>query len=253
MLGRFLKKSMPEDQRVQYRRVPGRGDAIGVKMICANGAPVSGSLVDLSAGGAAIEFTDDFSNELLLDDVRELVFSSLTASSFRAYAQVRSLPRDGAPNRYGLMFLDAQAVFDQLDDSFYKFFNRRRFRRAKPALGENIKAELGFGNVVEKVMVHDVSLGGASVIVPADLSTTVEIDMSVSLRIHIPKTGLSLDHYAIVRHVTHTTTGIRVGLSMEPAAESDDSRRQMRKARSALADYIQRRLNEIDQYNSAFR
>lgn len=252
MLGRFLKKSRPQDQRSHYRRVPGRGDAIGVKLICSTGQPIAGTLVDLAAGGAAIEFSQDVVDELQLDVVRELVFSSLTSKSFRAWAQVRSLPREGAPNRYGFMFHDSQAIFEQIDDAFYKFFNRRRFRRAKPALGEKIKAEICFSNVAETVTVHDVSLGGAAVIVPEDIAGMLEVDMGVSLTIHVPKTEHSLQHYAIVRHITPGATGIRVGLSMDPGTEAGDSKRRCRKARLALADYIQRRLDEIDRYNSAY-
>ena len=252
MLGRFLKKQLPEDQRVHYRRIPGKGDAIGVKLICANGGPVAGTLVDLSAGGAAVEFKDDLSGELDLADVRELVFSSLTASSFRTHAEVRSLPRAETPGRYGFMFLDAQSIFDQLDDSFYKFFNRRRFRRAKPALGERLKAEIGFGNTIEQVSVHDLSLAGAAIVVSPELAAEFQVDMQVNLKIHVPKTEFVIDHYAIVRHITSGPTGIRVGLSLEPCDDGDESKRQLKKARAALGDYIRRRIDEIDRYNSAF-
>lgn len=252
MLGRFLKKHLPEDQRVYYRRVPGKGAAIGVKLICANGRPVAGTLSDLSAGGAAVEFDGDLSGELELEGVRELVFSSLTASSFRAHAEVRSLPRPETPGRYGFMFLDPQDVFEQLDDAFYKFFNRRRFRRAKPALGERLHAEVAFGHTVEQVSVHDLSLAGAAIIVPADLAADFQVDTQVQLKIHVPKTEYAIDHYAIVRHVTPGPTGIRVGLSLEPCDEGGESKRQTRKARAALGDYIRRRLDEIDRYNSAF-
>lgn len=251
MLGRFRKKAIHEDTRAHYRKSPGRADAIGVKLICANGAPVSGAIVDLSAGGTAIEFTDDVSHDLEIDEVRQLVFSSLTRSSVRAWGQVRALPTESHPSRYGFMFLETGELFEQLDESFYKFFNRRRFRRAKPALGQRFKADICFGNVVETAAVHDVSLGGVSVMISPDLASSMYVDMPVELTLHVPKTDFELKHYAIVRHLTPEGSQVRVGMSMEVVEESD-SKRHLAKARAALADYIQRRVDEMDRYNSAY-
>ncbi|MEM8714009.1 MAG: PilZ domain-containing protein, partial [Planctomycetota bacterium] len=117
MLKRIFTKNAPEDQREYYRRVPGKGATLGVKVICANGAPIPGTLMDLSAGGAAIEFKEDLSQELFEGEQRELVFSSLTLSSIRAWAQVRTVPTERNPSRYGFQFLDAAALFEQLDDA----------------------------------------------------------------------------------------------------------------------------------------
>lgn len=251
MFGRFGKKTLPEDPRAHYRRASGRSDAIGVKLICANGAPVSGTLVDLSAGGCGVLFSLDMSHELVLDEVRELVFSSLNRSSIRAWGQVRSLPFGEGPARYGFMFLETAALFEQLDDTFYKYFNRRRFRRAKPALGESLKAELTFGGVIETVQLHDISVGGAGLVVPKDIGDMLTVDAEVELRIFVPKTDLALGHRAIVRHLSMDNRGVRVGLAIEVCAGTD-SKRQVKRAEAALADYVQRRIEEIDRYNKAF-
>lgn len=252
MLGRFLKKTVPEDHRTHYRRVPGRGDALGVKVICSNGAPISGVLIDLSAGGAAVVFDQDMSGDLLVDEVRELVFSSLTASSFRAAAVVRSIPQEGGPNRYGFQFLDGVALFEQLDDSFYRYFNRRRFRRAKPGIGERFKAVLKIEGEAIDVSVRDVSMGGVGFVVSEEDAARLAVDQPVAIDLHVPKTEHVLATYAIVRHLTPDTSGVRVGFSMEPASEGA-SKRNTKRALAALSDYIQRRLDEIDRYNSAFK
>lgn len=251
MFGRFGKKTAPEDTRAHYRRVAGRADAIGVKLICGNGATVPAALLDLSAGGCAVEFSIDMSSELVLDDVRELVFSSLNRSSIRAWGQVRSLPTEGAPHRYGLMFLETGQLFEQLDQTFYKYFNRRRFRRAKPALGETFRAELAFGNTALAVDVRDISLGGAGIIVPKDVADMLTVDMPVALRVFVPKTDHAVSHYGIVRHVSADARGVRVGLAIE-ADPGTESKRGVKKAETALADYIQRRIDEMDRYNTAY-
>ena len=48
-------KSRPEDLRAHYRRALGKGVALGVQVMSSDGLPMSGQLIDLSAGGASIE------------------------------------------------------------------------------------------------------------------------------------------------------------------------------------------------------
>ena len=251
MLNRLFKKSAPDDQRVHYRKAPGKGAALGVKLVCANGAPVSGVLMDLSAGGAAVEFEEDLAHELDLGVERELVFSSLTAKPVRAIAVVRMTPNERTPKRYGFEFADGHELFSQLDDSFYKYFNRRQFRRAKPALGETVRATFGFGNVAETVEIYDLSRGGASFYVPPDLVEHLTMDMPVELSIHIPKTDHTLVNYAIVRHGAQDSKGYRVGVAMEPVPDSK-GKRTNKKAFTAFTDYLQKRITEMDRYNTAY-
>ncbi len=252
MLSRLFKKALPQDQRGHYRRSLGKGAALGVKMICGNGAPVSGELVDLSAGGAAIEFGTPLpAGELDLGSARELVFSSLTKRSIRTIAHVRSMPRGEGPERYGFQFLDAHAIFDQLDDSFYRYFNRRRYRRAQPGLGENVQVDIAFGSIADKVKVYDLSIGGISFYADETLVEHMHPDLPIDVRLQVPKTDQVLTFYGLVRHVSPDARGVRVGLALE-AVHDGDSKRHARKAEAALAAYIQRRLDEIDRYNSAY-
>ena len=116
MLRRFFRKTVVEDGRSHVRRVPGRGDALGVKVVCANGAAITGVLGDLSAGGAAIEFDQDMSGDLAPGEVREIVFCSLAASPISVVATVRSVPAAGGPHRFGFEFLDQAALFEKLDE-----------------------------------------------------------------------------------------------------------------------------------------
>ncbi|QDV05499.1 Flagellar brake protein YcgR [Planctomycetes bacterium Poly30] len=251
MLRRLFTKNAPEDQRVHYRRIPGKSAAMGVKLICANGAPVSGALIDLSAGGVAIEFDEDLTQELEIGSERELIFSSLTVKSVRALGIVRMVPNERTPKRFGFEFTDGAALFQQLDDSFYKYFNRRQFRRAKPALGEKVYAEFGWGNILQTVDIYDLSRGGASFYVPHDLAAQLELDMPVELVLRVPKTDFTLVHYAIVRHVTQDSRGFRVGVSMEVVTEGEN-KRNVRKGVAAYSDYLQARIAEMDRYNSAY-
>lgn len=224
---------------------------MGVKLICSTGVVVSGKLVDLSAGGTAIEFEEDMSKELALGAERELQFSSLTTRPVRATSTVRVTPSERAPRRYGFEFVDGSALFQQLEGTFYKYFNRRQYRRASPALGEKVSAELSWGDRQQTVDIYDLSVGGASFFVPDDLAEKFDLDMSVELTIRVPKTEHTLVHSAIVRHMTRESRGLRVGVSMKVVADSGNKRR-VRKAVTAYSDYLQVRIAEMDRYNSAY-
>ena len=251
MLGRLFKKTAVEDDRSHYRRAPGRGDALGVKVVCANGAAITGVLTDLSAGGAAIAFDQDMSSDLALGEVRELVFCSLTASPISAAATVRSVPGGGEPHCFGFEFIDGAALFEELDDTMLRFFNRRRFRRAKPAIGERFRAVMKFDDGDVEADVRDVSMRGVGLAVTDEVSVRLTVDENVPIELFVPGTDHVVRVEGTVRHLTRTGKGVRAGFSMEPLP-GEAARRSTKRAIAALSDYIQRRLDEIERYNSAF-
>lgn len=251
MLGRLFKKTTVEDERSHYRRAPGRGDALGVKIVCANGAAITGVLTDLSAGGAAIAFDQDMSGDLALGEVRELVFCSLTTSPIRAAAIVRSVPGAVEPRSFGFEFLDETTLFEKLDDAMLRFFNRRRFRRAKPAIGERFRAVMKFDQEEVEADVRDVSMRGVGLAVTDAVAARLAVDESIPIELFVPGTDHVIRVEGTVRHLTRKGKGVRAGLSMETGPE-EASTRSGKRAVAALSDYIQRRLDEIERYNSAF-
>lgn len=251
MLGRLLKKMAQREGRAHYRSDPGRA-GIGVKVIAENGSPMPAKLVDVSAGGAAIEFKGEFDDGLQQGDERELIFTSLSLAQVRVVAVVRSTPTSDAPRRFGFQFVDTSEVFRQLDDSFYKFFNRRRFRRAKPAIGERFKADLAIAGVKHTLDVRDVSLGGISLMVSTELAEALHEGLTCEVSFKVPKTDLVLTNAAEVRHISPEGKRFRVGFALEPSG-SKENRRNEKKAASELSEYIHRRVTEMDKYNDAFR
>ena len=252
MLRRFFRKTVVEDGRSHVRRVPGRGDALGVKVVCANGAAITGVLGDLSAGGAAIEFDQDMSGDLAPGEVREIVFCSLAASPISVVATVRSVPAAGGPHRFGFEFLDQAALFEELDDAFFRFFDRRRFRRAKPAIGERFRAVLMIGGDGVEADVRDVSMRGVGLAVTDQISARLAVDETVSIDLFVPGTESVVRVEAVLRHLTTTEKGVRAGFSMEPAPR-ETSKRRAKRASAALSDYVQRRLDEMERHDSASR
>ncbi|MEM9381899.1 MAG: PilZ domain-containing protein [Planctomycetota bacterium] len=251
MLKRLFSKTRPEDLRVHYRRALGKGVALGVQAVSSDGLPMSGHLVDLSAGGASIEFDDRVERELELGSEKELVFSSLTSTPVRVRAIVRTTPEDGEPRRYGFEFLETKEFHGALQEGFFKFFNRRRHRRAQPALGEDFIADIQFGGVERVVRIHDISLKGATFHIEPELFELLSLSSEIELSFIVPKTDMRLVHQATVKNVTVESRGIRVGVALDPMAGSD-TRRNIKRAEAALSDYIDRRLREMDSYNTAY-
>lgn len=255
MLNRFLKKSTPSDQRAHYRRELTGADAIAVKVLRSDGMPVPATLVDLSAGGVAVDFSEEqaqhIAEDLQLDEQRDVIFSTLTESAIQVPALVRQTPSESHPYRFGFQFVDGGAFLEQLGPTVLKHFNRRRHRRAKPGLGETIRATVAFENVSVDVKLLDVSLGGASFDLAPDVAAQLAVDAELELAIKVPKTDYALVYHAVIRHMTSAATSVKVGVQME-VVSAVGGKRHLKRGQVALGDYIQRRLDEMDRYNSAF-
>lgn len=251
MFSRFFKKASPADQREHYRRAPGKKAALGVRLVLATGEAVQGELVDVSAGGAAVRFERDMASVLALEQLVELRFTSLTRGNIKVQAVVKGLPRDASQRRYGFQFLDRGELFRQLDESFYKFFNRRRWVRAQPALDRRVRAEVAFGESAIDLDVHDLSREGVSFLMPPDVAAMIDSDTSLEVTVHIPKTDACAVFFGLVRHKTQSPTGLRVGCALEPS-EGDGGKKKQKKELELLAQYLAKRIEEMDRYNSAF-
>lgn len=249
MLWRLFSKSKAIPDRSQYRSAPSRADGVGVQIALGNGVPISGRLIDMSAGGAAIDFDEGVEADLVLDAVRTITFSSLSSTPLRISAIVRSLPSSDEPNRYGFEFMDEVQIDKEEHAGFLRLFNRRRDRRARPGLDERLGGQIIVNGLSYDVLLHDISVGGACIRVPQDLhlSTGSEFEF----RFSIPKTNHVMVCLAEVRSVHTDASGTRLGLATAVVPESD-SKRNLDRAQAALADYIERRVTEMERYNSAF-
>ena len=249
MLWRLFSKAKAIPDRTHYRSAPSRSDGIGVQMVSGDGLPVSGRLIDMSAGGAAIEFDEGVEKDLVLGAVRTITFSSLNSSPLRVESVVRSLPSSGESNRYGFQFVDQVELDGEQHAGFLRLFNRRRDRRARPGLDERLGGKIIVHGLSHEVTLHDVSMGGASIRVPSDLGLTVGSEFE--LRFSIPRSSHEIVCLAEVKSLSADALGTRAGVATAVVLQSD-TKRNLDRAQAALADYIQRRVTDMERYNSAF-
>jgi len=252
MFSRFFKKSPPADQREHYRRTTGQRATLGVRLMLPTGELLPGELVDVSAGGAAVRFSTDLGTVLQVESPCELRFTSLTKGNIKVQAIVRSCPREDAPNCFGFQILDQADLFRQLDESFYKYFNRRRRVRAQPALDRRVTAEVAIGQTTIAIDLYDLSCEGASFVAPADMAERIKSDTSLEVTIPVPRVDTKVTFYGLVRHRTATTQGLRVGCTLEPG-DGSRGKKPSKKDLAALDEFIAKRVEEMERYNSAFR
>jgi hypothetical protein len=212
---------------------------------------VTGELLDVSAGGAAIRFDRELGDVLPLETQIELRFTSLTKGSINVQATVRSGPRPDAPKRFGFQFLDQADLFRQLDESFYKYFNRRRWVRAQPALDRRVTAQVAFGDLALDLDVHDLSREGVSFAMPADVAAQVKSDTPLEITIPVPRVDAAVTFFGLVRHKTATQLTQRIGCTLQPG-DGKNVRKASKKDLAALDEYIAHRVAEMERYNSAF-
>ncbi len=252
MFSRFFKKSQPADQREHYRRTAGQKATLGVRLALPTGEVLPGELLDVSAGGAAVCFNTDLATMLKVESPCELRFTSLTKGNIKVQAIVRSCPRADAPNRFGFQIQDQGDLFRQLDESFYKYFNRRRWVRAQSALDRRVTAEVAIGQTAIAIDVFDLSREGVSFVVPADMAESIKSDTSLEVTIPVPRVDTKVTFYGLVRHRTATPQGLRVGCTLEPA-DGKSGKKPSKKDLAALEGFIAKRVEEMERYNSAFR
>ena len=142
--------------------------------------------------------------------------------------------------------------FEKLDEAFLRFFNRRRLRRAKPAIGERFRAVVLIGEIGLEADVRDVSMRGVGLAVNDEASARLAVDETVLIDLFVPGTESVVRVEGVVRHLTSTGKSVRAGFSVEPAP-GGLSERYAKRASAALPDYIQRRLDEMERHDFASR
>lgn len=244
----FFRRKKKKDEgprselRRHYRRAPGKKHALGVKLVRAEG-PVAGELIDLSAGGAGVLFPWDRDPVMEPGEEVELSFTSLVHGGEVKVAAVVASARDEeepAGRRYGFEFTDHERLFAQLDAYYFKFFNRRRAMRVRPALDKKLRAELSFGPGSMDVAIHDVSPDGFGVLMKPEDAQLLDGVNDMTCTFTLPGAKEATTWQARTVHLTSLAQGTALG-AVFLIAEAD----AVGPERQALADYCAARAAEI--------
>jgi hypothetical protein len=101
------------------------------------------------------------------------------------------------------------------------------------------------------VKIHDISMSGTTFHVDGATGAKLLLGTEVQLRFQVPKSDHVLVYDAQVRNLKTEAKGVRVGVEMT-VASGWETKRNVRRAVAALGDYIDRRVREMERYNSAY-
>ncbi len=213
---RRKKKAAQEELRQHYRRQPRKKDSLGAKLTLLDGRTASGDLVDASAGGVGVQVTPDRDPELEEGAQVVLTLSSLHHGTQLQTGAVICSRREVDGNvRYGLAFVDAERLFENLDNYFVRFLNRRNVVRVRPALDVKLKARVMNEGREETLIVHDLSMAGIGLAVTAQNLVWFEKTETFDVHVKLPKMAGEFTWPAQNVHVTSVGDAHRAGLQFD--------------------------------------
>lgn len=237
----------PEELRQRYRRAPGKNHALGILLKVPGGNAVSGDLIDVSAGGAAVRFAIERDPDLRVGQAVQLAFSSLLhGGEILVDVRVASVRGEDDWRRYGFEFQEVEELFRQLDSYYFNFFNRRRRMRVRPALDARLPLTIEWGGEELAQQVNDLSTLGLGF--NANKATAARLEGVKEVEVHfpIPKTEHVIRTRAGIRHVTELSRGILFGL------EFLDGDEQFAEQRAILRTYVKARESDMARWDSAY-
>lgn len=235
-----------DELRRFYRRAPGKKHALSVQIRREQTTSLNGELADVSAGGAGVSFAAAHDPELSPGAGTVLVFSSLGRSGqVFAMSRVVSATPVADGTRYGFEFVDLPGLFQQLDEYYVRFFNRRRLVRVRPGLDQKIEVRLSTQAGSSLGRLQDFSTDGVGIALDTEQASTLPDADALEVQFVIPKSRVEIRWAARAVHLTNAKAGAVLGgeFAPEPCAELESQRK-------ALADYAEVRAAEMARWDS---
>ena len=178
---------MRSDRRKHHRILPEQ-KRLEVTVLINDLPPITGALLDASAGGVGAQFSGLNCPALMIgQEVQIQLTSQRSKHSLVFSAQVRNRREEQGARRYGFCFTDPEQVESQLPPDLHKLFNRRTMCRLEPGKDPCIQIVLSDGDTrrVEGRLV-EISGTGMVVVIPARVDGTLIDSVQVNLSFRLP-------------------------------------------------------------------
>jgi c-di-GMP-binding flagellar brake protein YcgR len=177
------------ERRKHYRVRPHTTQPIRASLERESGPSIRGECVELSIGGAWVEFDRPQDSQLEQGESCSLgLHADSHADVVKATSRVVNvLPLDDGRLRVGFQFLNRIELYAQLDEFYARCFNRRRHVRVAPGYDLRIPIELAWGEGSIAATAHDISEGGLGLMVPLEKSKALAKVGEVDLKFRLPK------------------------------------------------------------------
>ena len=202
--------------------------------------PLPTRLIDVSAGGAALEVEHDGAEVRTNQETVLRFFVGSGDACFDMHGIIRNVRSSEGRSTLGIEFTDPSLLQLHLPPSLFKLFNRRRSFRVNPAPDEPITVSLrrSSDNLRLKLGMADISAEGVGATGANPSCGLLVVEDRVEIRFSLPGASREVVFQAIVRSVVSREPIWRVGLSF---AETSP---QFARHQNAVQDYVLRRQHD---------
>jgi c-di-GMP-binding flagellar brake protein YcgR len=210
--------SREDDRRGQYRVRASRKQPISAVLVVDDVELGEGECIDLSIGGAWVEFhAADVSGlpagDLCLLRIRAALHPDAVHASSRI---VSSVALDDDRVRVGFQFTDRIELYAQLDEVYAPCFNRRRHVRASSDAELRVPVSILWRNGSIEGTARDLSEGGLGVEVPLGQLKALERVERVDLSFHLPEEPAAVSCRGTIRGRVNLQRSSLLGIEFEP-------------------------------------
>ena len=232
------------EQRKQYRVRVQEGRILQIALLPAKGtSPCAGTIIDVSADGAAVRFPLADCPALALGATVELsVTSDQLKTPLLAHARVRHRIEEKDFRQYGFQFTDREQFERRLSPILNALFNRRRAYRVEPdseaPVEVAVEAHEGGTSVPGRLV--NISAGGLQVRLPVDSDAALVDSDIVKLSFSLPQCPRPFALVGSVRSRFLDGMWVRYGIAFDQGRSGTFERQA-----DGISDYVMRRQREI--------
>ena len=215
-----LRTEQVERQRVNrrgpYRALPPEAGQLSVVFTSSVIRPVSAELVDISTFGIGVCIPGPRRGEMIRGEVYQVTIGSEVHPDIVTPVQLRSSAAEEGAWHYGFEFVDVGGLYEQLDDFFVRYLNRRHDERLRLARPGAHRARDGMGRRDSaRSQVFDISRSGVGFSLSAQELPALEEGARVGVRFRLPGTGLELAGHATLARLTLLGAQFVLGLAFD--------------------------------------
>lgn len=204
--------------RQTYRVRPETREPIRACVEREGGSTIQGDCIDLSIGGAGVEFEPTRYPELEMGDVCMLkIRTDSHPDAIQATCRVVGIqPLDNGGVRFGFQFVNRIELYAQLDEHYAELFNRRRHVRGAidPELRSPVQLDWNGGSVAG--IAHDVSESGLGLTLPFHTAAALAKVTNLKVTFTLPKQKEPIVCGATIKGRTKFENDCLIGLEFLP-------------------------------------
>lgn len=238
--------SEPGNQRQHYRVRSTKMQPIRASLEREYCAPIEGDCIDLSIGGAGVEFDATHDPKLNLGDLCTLrLRANSRPDAMKATCRVAAvLPLDHGCIRVGFQFINRIELYAQLDEFYARYFNRRLHVRVPWEYDMRTPVRLEWKGGSLTAIAHDISERGLGITMPVEDAQALVKVTAVNVTIRLPKERNDLSCSATIKARTNFASNCLVGLEFSPEGGIEAHLESVRR-------FIKKRLAAIQAWNAS--